>query len=98
LNDPTAVAASMATDLAANMEREIEKALRHFYGGDDWDEDHLSVAGALVHCADGSVEFCIDMEPLVTFGPIEVSVEIVGTQVQAHLKHSIITRKHGSLD
>ena len=85
-------------DLTATIELEIEEALRHFYGGDDWDEDHLAAAGSLVHCGDGSIEFCIDMEPLVRFGPIEVSVDIVGTQVQAHLKHSIITRKHGSFD
>ena len=78
-----AVEASMlGSELGKACDRVIARAIDFYFqtdGGDPspWDEETIAELGALVHSYDGTIEFHMGEMKLITFGPLEMSVEII---------------------
>ena len=94
MNDPTMLdlpidfnAAMLGSELANHHEAAIKKALDYYFGLQDivqpWDETTIEALGKLVHVYDGSIEFWMGETKLITFSPLEMSVEIICGAPQA---------------
>lgn len=87
-------AAKLGSEMAKQCDLAIKRALDHYFqfdGGDpkQWDEDAIAELGQLVHISDGSVEFWMGDCKLVTFGKLEISVEIIYGAPLTMFNHSV---------
>ena len=74
--------ARLAATLQKDADKAITRALNHYFKFDDgdpmeWDEEVIGELGKLVHQADGTIEFWMGDCHLITFSPMEMSVDIV---------------------
>lgn len=88
-------AAALGSEIAKAADRAIARAIDFYFqtdGGDPspWDEEAIGELGALVHSFDGTIEFHMGEMKLLTFKPLEMSVEIIYGAPLSMYKHEII--------
>jgi len=70
------IAYKLANDLADKKERAIERAIKHYFNGEPWDENILQRKASVTYLGSGAEIFVIDDIRMIYFEPIKTKVEI----------------------